>query len=47
MGAAMLGIRWFIGRRNELMAAKQDDTVLPPIRTRSGDDDADEKETEA
>ena len=33
MGAAMLGIRWIIGRRNERMAEKQNENLLPPVST--------------
>ncbi|MEN8149930.1 MAG: 4Fe-4S dicluster domain-containing protein [Planctomycetota bacterium] len=38
MGAAMLGLRWLIGRRNELMAAKQDDNLMPPVSTVTPDE---------
>jgi formate dehydrogenase iron-sulfur subunit len=33
MGAAMLGVRWLIGRRNRLMAERQAAVVPPPVRT--------------
>jgi len=45
-GAAMLGLRWIIGRRNERMAATQDDRVLPPISIRTEGDAKGEKENE-
>jgi formate dehydrogenase iron-sulfur subunit len=38
MGAAMLGIRWLIGRRNRLMAEESDDSVMPPVHTKESEE---------